>query len=339
MRQLNDIGTQMESFHYEPQAQTHKQGVKRVAAYCRVSTLAEEQDLSFETQCGYYRKKIENNPEMELVGIYGDQGFSGLEASRRKEFQRMIADCEAGKIDMVLVKSISRFSRNAADCLDTLKKLKEHGITVIFEKENLNSTDPRTEMILSIFSSIAQNESCSHSENLRWAMKKRAEIGDPIRQACYGYRTVKKKGDKYRRWVIVEEEAKRVRYIFSLAYQGYTPTEILRKMKELEETEGTGMVWGFARVNGILRNEAYRGDILFGKSVKPDYLTKKQVPNKGQAEQFYMEGHHEPIVDPVLFDTIQEYLAAGYLDGSNKPTRKKWLKEHPEILKRRESAR
>lgn len=336
MKQLNDI--KMESFHYEPKVQVHKQGKKRVAAYCRVSTLAEEQDLSFETQCGYYEKLIANNPGMELVGIYGDQGFSGLEASHRKEFQRMLSDCEAGKIDLILVKSISRFSRNTVECMEILKKLKERGITVIFEKEGLNSTDPQTEMILSIFSSIAQNESCSHSENLRWAMRERAKMGDPIRPACYGYRNVKNKGDKHRHWEINEEEAKRVRYIFSLAYQAYTPTEILKKINEYEVTEGTGTVWHFTKVRTILCNEAYRGDILFGKSVKPDYLSKKQVPNKGQAEQFYMEKHHEPIIDPALFDTIQEYLAAGYLDGSNKPTRKKWLREHPEILMRREQA-
>ena len=337
MRQLNDI--QMETFHYAPKVQVHKQGRKRVAAYCRVSTLAEEQDLSFETQCDYYEKLIANNSEMELVGIYGDQGFSGLEASHRKEFQRMLEDCDAGKIDLILVKSISRFSRNAVECLETLKKLKEHGITVIFEKENLNSADPQTEMILSIFSSMAQNESCSHSENLRWAMKKRAEMGDPIRQAWYGYRNVKEKGGKRRHWEINEEEARRIRYVFSLAYQAYTPTEIVKKINEFEEAEGTGTVWLFGRINSMLRNEAYRGDILFGKMVKPDYLSKKEVVNKGQAEQYYIEGHHEPIVDPELFDTIQEYLAAGYLDGSNKPTRKKWLKEHPEILLRREQAK
>ena len=328
---------QMESFHYEPKVQEHKQGRKRVAAYCRVSTLDEEQELSFETQCGYYQKLIGNDPQMELVGVYADQGFSGCEASHRKEFQRMIADCEAGKIDLIMVKSISRFSRNTVECLGILKNLKEREVTVLFEKEGLNSMNPQTEMILTIFSSIAQNESCSHSENLRWAMRQRAEMGDPIRPACYGYRNVKNKGDKHRHWEINEEEARRVRYIFSLAYQAYTPTEIVKKLNEFEEKEGSGKVWRFGGIKGILNNEAYRGDILFGKTVKMDYLTKKQVANKGQAEQFYMEEHHEPIVDPKLFDTVQEYLAAGYLDGSNKPTRKKWLREHPEVLKRRET--
>lgn len=336
LNQLKKKDVQIESFHYAPKVKVHEKGTKRVAAYCRVSTLDEEQDLSFETQCSYYEQLIENDPNMELVGIYGDQGFSGLEASHRKEFQRMIADCEEGKIDVILVKSISRFSRNTIECLEILKKLKEQGINVIFEKEGLNSMDPRTEMILSIYSSIAQNESSSHSANLRWAIRQRAEVGDPIRPACYGYRNVKSEGDQHRHWEINEEEARRVRYIFDLAYQGYTPTEILKKMIEFEEKEETGFVWRFTRVRSILSNEAYRGDILFGKRVSLDYLNKKQVKNVGQAEQFYMEEHHEPIVDPELFDTVQEYLAAGYLDGSNKPTRKKWLREHPEILERRE---
>ena len=153
---------------------------------------------------------------MTLVGIYGDQGFSGLRIDKRKEFQRLIADCEAGKIDLVMVKSISRFSRNTVDCIEYLKRLKKHGVTVLFEKEGLNSMDPQTEMILSIYASMAQSESCSHSENIRWARKRRDEIGDPIRVAPYGYKRVRKAGESRNQWVVNEPEAKRVRMSFSI---------------------------------------------------------------------------------------------------------------------------
>ena len=224
---LNIQEGQTETFHYEPASVgERKEGLKRTAAYCRVSTLAEEQELSFETQKNYYSELIAKDPNMILVGIYGDQGFSGLHADNRKEFQRLIADCEADKIDVVLVKSISRFSRNTVECQKYLQRLKEHGVAVLFEKEGLNSMDPQTDMILSIYASMAQAESCSHSENLRWALKQRAEMGNPARCARYGYRIRKKPGDSFSYWEIQEEEAKRIRYIFSLAYQGYAQKEI-----------------------------------------------------------------------------------------------------------------
>ncbi|MBR2748326.1 MAG: recombinase family protein, partial [Firmicutes bacterium] len=281
---LNIQEGQTETFHYEPTGGvTQKDGVRRVAAYCRVSTLAEEQELSFETQSAYYKGLIEKDPTMVLVGIYGDQGFSGLHASRRKEFLRLITDCEANKVDMVLVKSISRFSRNTVECREYLERLKKHGVAVLFEKEGLNSMDPQTDMILSIYSSMAQSESCSHSENIRWAKQRRAELGDPIRMACYGYRIQKKPGDAYRYWVIQEEEAERVRYLFSLAYQGYAMKEI-REMLNNREAAAGREAWTRDRIQMVLRNEAYRGDILTNKTVVLDYLTKKSVRNQGQVE-------------------------------------------------------
>ena len=331
---LNIQEGQTETFHYEPTVVTQKDGVRRVAAYCRVSTLAEEQELSFETQSAYYKGLIEKDPTMMLVGIYGDQGFSGLHASRRKEFLRLIADCEADKVDMVLVKSISRFSRNTVECREYLERLKKHGVAVLFEKEGLNSMDPQTDMILSIYSSMAQSESCSHSENIRWAKQRRAELGDPIRVACYGYRIQKKPGDSYRYWVIQEDEAERVRFIFSLAYQGFTTREITQKLNEREQAIGQE-TWTPQRVTLALANEAYRGDILTNKTVILDYLTKKAVRNKGQVEQYYLEQHHDPIVKPEIFDTVQDYMKQGFLNGRNKQLRAAWFTEHPEVLLRR----
>ena len=332
---LNIQEGETETFHYEPTGGvTQKVGVRRVAAYCRVSTLAEEQELSFETQSAYYKGLIEKDPTMVLVGIYGDQGFSGLHASRRKEFLRLIADCEADKVDIVLVKSISRFSRNTVECREYLERLKKHGVAVLFEKEGLNSMDPQTDMILSIYSSMAQSESCSHSENIRWAKQRRAELGDPIRMACYGYRIQKKPGDAYRYWVIQEEEAERIRYLFSLAYQGYAIKEIYEMQNKREAAAGRE-AWTRGRIQMALRNEAYRGDILTNKTVVLDYLTKKNVRNQGQVEQYYLEQHHDPIVAPEIFDTVQDYLKQGFLNGRNKQLRATWMQEHPEVLMRR----
>ena len=334
---METVKTKVESFHYDPEIKAKQDGVKRVAAYCRVSTLAEEQELSFETQRMFYEQLIERDPTMMLVGIYGDQGFSGLRTEKRKEFKRLIADCEAGKIDLVLVKSVSRFSRNTVDCIEYLKRLKKHGVTVLFEKEGLNSMDPQTEIILSIYASMAQSESCSHSENIRWSRKRRDEIGDPIRIAPYGYRRVRKGKMARNEWIICEPEAKRVRLLFQMAYQGYSTKEIREALNRLEEKEGSTRFWGKYRVLGVLRNEAYRGDLLTNKTITMDYLHPKTMKNRGQMEQFYIEQHHEPLVDPEVFDTVQEYFRDGFLNSQHYLKREAWFIEHPEILKRREN--
>ena len=334
--QLNLAEGQSETFHYEPpMPAAWKDGVRRTAAYCRVSTLSEDQGLSFDTQCGFYMDMIERDSTMELVGIYADQGFSGLNASRRKEFQRLIADCKAGKIDLVLTKSISRFSRNTVECIEYIKELKEYGVEILFEKEGMSSLDSRMEMILSIYASMAQHESCSHSENLRWARRRQAEMGDPVRGACYGYRTEKRPGGKTKHWVIHEEEAKRIRLIFSSAYQGYSYKEILERVNQMEEELGTGIRWTKERVRFALAREAYKGDILTDKKVTLDYLTKKAVKNTGQVDQYYLEQHHEPIVAPEIFDAVQEYREKNYLSANHRLLRQRWFEEHPEVLQRR----
>mgnify|MGYP002624160251 FL=1 len=314
-----------ETFHYEPPKKLKRlNGKKRAAAYCRVSTLSEDQELSFDSQVSYYTEMIGRNPDLVLVGIYGDHGFSGLDMSRRKEFQRMLADCEAGLIDIIYVKSISRFSRNAADGLAVMKRLKDLGICVLFEKEGLDSTDPTTEMVLNLYATMAQNESCSLSQNISWAYMRRAQMGNPSRSACFGYRIEKNPGDSFRHWVICEDEAKIVRHIFTMAYQGYTLCEIMRTTP-----------FGRERIKSILQNEAYRGDLLTHKSVQMDYVTKKTIQNYGQHEQVFIEEHHPPIVDPAVFDEVRQYLQGGYLNANSPAQRKTWFAEHPEILARR----
>ena len=231
-----------QAFHYEPAVKVSPTpGIKRTAAYCRVSTLYEEQELSFESQKDFYLNYINADSGMMLAGIYGDQGFSGLGSRQRKEFQRLMEDCEAGKIDQILVKSVSRFSRNTSECMKYLHRLKELGIGVFFEKEELNSLDPRMEMILGIYASIAQNESCALSENVRWAKHRMAELGDPDRMARYGYR--KEKTGSQHKWIIHEEEAKRVRLMFQWAYQGYSTAEITRMLNDYETKHGGDPSW------------------------------------------------------------------------------------------------
>ena len=333
---LNIQAGQTETFHYEPAAQSGKNGgKKRAAAYCRVSTLAEEQELSFDTQRDYYTDLIGRDPEMILVGIYGDQGFSGLQSKQRREFQRMLADCEAGKIDVIFVKSLSRFSRNTVECMDYLQRLRDLGIAVFFEKEGMNSLDLQAQMALSIYASIAQNESCSLSENTRWARRQRAEMGDPVQKCCYGYRAVRQTGEIRRKWVIQEDEARRIRLMFALAHQGYSFMEIQKELNQYEAQQRSGVVWTSDRVRGALKREAYRGDILTDKMVTLDYLKKKVVKNTGQVDQFYIEQHHDPIVEPAVYDEVQEYLREGLLNGRNSQMRKNWFITHPEVLSRR----
>ena len=280
----------------------------RVAAYCRVSTLMEEQELSYESQCAYYENLIGSKENMELVGIYGDQGFSGLHAEKRPEFQRLIADCTAGKVDLVMVKSISRFSRNTIDCQKYLRLLKEHGVTVFFEKEGLYSTDPQCELILKLLAAAAQEESNSISQTIKWANEKNCESGYPTRTCCYGYVKAKRQtGDKHI-WLIDEEKAKRIRLMFELADKGQNACEIAKTLREYEEEHGVTARWTASNVRARLQNEAYKGDLLTGKTYTPDILSGKRMKNNGQSPQYYIEEHHEPIVSPVLFDRVQRNI-------------------------------
>lgn len=280
----------------------------RVAAYCRVSTLMEEQELSYESQCAYYENLIESRENMELVGIYGDQGFSGLHAEKRPEFQRLIADCTDGKVDLVMVKSISRFSRNTIDCQSYLKLLKEHGVTVYFEKEGLYSNDPQCELILKLLAAAAQEESNSISQTIKWANEKNCESGYPTRTCCYGYVKAKRHTGEKHIWVIDEEKAKRIRLMFELADKGQNAREIAKSLREYEEEHGVTARWTASNVRSRLQNEAYKGDLLTGKMYSPDILSGKRMKNNGQSPQYYIEEHHEPIVSPALFDRVQRNI-------------------------------
>lgn len=302
--------------HHEPeQIAEPNDGKLRVAAYCRVSTLSEEQELSFETQCSYYRSMLENSSDRILVGIYADQGMSGLRMENRTDLQRMLEDCRKGLIDMVITKSVSRFSRNMSECQRTVDELNRLGIRIVFEKENIDTSDPASAFFLNILASLAQEESNSLSQNLRWSNYHNSEKGTPTRMACYGYRRAIRNGVVTKDWEIVPEEAEMIRQAFDFALKGYCYKNLVKKMNDLEAERGGTGKWTYGRLYYTLRNEAYKGDILTNKVVKPDYISKKMFRNRGEYTQFYIEGHHEPIVQPEVFDQVGEMIRNGKLDS------------------------
>lgn len=304
------------TIHHEPmQFAKSDDGKLRVAAYCRVSTLSEEQELSFETQCSYYRSMLENSTDKTLVGIYADQGFSGLMMENRSNLQRMLADCRNGLIDMVITKSVSRFSRNMSECQRTVEELRKLGIRIVFEKENIDTSDPASIFFLNILASLAQEESNSLSQNLRWSNYYNSEKGTPTRMACYGYRRIIRNGVMTKDWEVVPEEAEMIRKVFSFALKGYCYKNLAKKMNELEAERGGTGKWTYYRLYSTLSNEAYKGDILTNKTVKPDYISKKTFRNRGEFTQFYIEGHHEPIVEPEVFDKVGEMIRNGVFDS------------------------
>ncbi|MCD8075194.1 MAG: recombinase family protein [Lachnospiraceae bacterium] len=290
-------------------------GKTRVAAYCRVSTMTDEQEGSIETQKQAYEKMIRENPDYELAGIYADRGISGGSTKKRVQFQKMMQDCRDGKVDLVLTKSISRFARNLADTLECIRELKELGIPVHFDREGIDTMDPSSDMLLGMLAAVAQEEINNLSQNVKWANDKSCSKGNPKSAASYGYRKYMD-GDTCV-WEICEPEAKRIRLAFDMAERGEVIWKIVKALQELEDAEGTGMVWERGRLKGYLRNEVYLGNIVTGKYVTVDCLHKKLVKNKGDHPMYHLEGHHEAIVSKEQFDRVQENLK----NGVNNPSR------------------
>lgn len=279
----------------------------RVAAYCRVSTLQEQQETSYDAQVNYYREKIENNPSWKLAGIYADDGKSATSTKNRSNFQAMIEDCMAGKIDMVITKSISRFARNTVDSLMNIRKLKEKNIAVFFEKEGINTLDGSGELLVTILSSQAQEESRNISENCHWGIVRKFESGKVIvnHSKFLGYTK-----DKDGNLVIIPEEADLVRRIFRLFLEGNSSY----KIKQILEADGiltvTGKtVWQATVIDKMLSNEKYMGDALMQKTYTVDFLTKKKVINKSIVPQYYIEDNHEAIIPKELYQRVQEEKA------------------------------
>jgi site-specific DNA recombinase len=275
----------------------------RVAAYCRVSTDQEDQLHSFASQVEYYTKYINDNPSYEMAGIYADEGISGTNTKKREQFRQMIADCEAGKIDRVITKSISRFARNTQDCLEYSRKLKALGISIYFEKEHINTMDASGEVLFTILSSLAQDESRNISENCKWGIRTKFRKGIP-QIDCTKFLGYDKGEDG--RLVINEEQAVTVRRIYKEFLEGYNPFTIAKRLNEEGISTGTGRTkWYVSGVLGILRNEKHKGDALLQKTYTEDFLTKKMVKNTGQVEQIYVKDSHPAIIDKEQWEAVQ----------------------------------
>lgn len=293
----------------------------RVAAYCRVSTELEEQESSYEAQVEYYTRKIQETDNWKMAGIYADDGKSATNTKKRDDFNAMIKDAMDGKIDMILTKSVSRFARNTVDSLLTIRKLKEKNVAVVFEKEGVNTMDGTGEILITILSSLAQEESRNISENTRWGVVRRFENGKMIvnHNKFMGY-TKNENGTL----VIVPEEAEIVRLIFRLYLEGYSAKKISLYLEEKGIKTATGQdKWHDSVIFKMLRNEKYMGDALLQKTYTVDFMTKKKVINKGLVPQYYVEDDHEPIIPKELFYRVQEELVRRAAMNKSAVTRKK----------------
>lgn len=276
---------------------------RRVAGYARVSTDKDEQFSSYEAQIDYYKKFILEHDDWTFVDIYTDEGISGLSTKKRDGFNRMVKDALKGKIDLIVTKSVSRFARNTVDSLTTIRQLKEKNVEVFFEKENIWTFDGKGELLITIMSSLAQEESRSISENTTWG--KRKQFADGRASIGFGSFLGYDRGPNGE-FVINEEEAEIVRLIYRLFLEGENCTAIARRLNEEHiPTPAKRQTWGNAVVRSILRNEKYMGDALLQKTYSENYLTKKQVKNDGVLPQYYVENHHEGIVSKEIFKEVQ----------------------------------
>ena len=280
---------------------------KKVAAYARVSMQSERMLHSLSAQVSYYSGLIQKNPDWEYAGVYADNFISGTNTVKRDEFKRMLADCEAGKIDIILTKSISRFARNTVDLLETVRHLKDLGVEVRFEKERIHSMDGDGELMLTILASFAQEESRSISENTTWGQRKR--FADGKASVAYkrflGYDRGPNGG-----FVVNQKQAKTVKLIYKLFLDGLTCHAIAKELTERKlPTPGGKAVWSQSTVRSILTNEKYKGDALLQKEFTVDFLQKKTKKNEGEVPQYYVEGNHEAIIDPATFDYVQAEMA------------------------------
>lgn len=273
---------------------------RRVAAYARVSMETDRLNHSLSAQISYYSELIQRNPEWEYAGVYADSFISGTSTKNRTEFQRMIADCEAGKIDIILAKSISRFARNTVDLLETVRYLKGIGVEVRFEKENISSTSSSGEVMLSILASFAQEESVNISNNVKWGTRKRFEQGIPNGHfRIYGYRW------ECDQLVIVPEEAAIVRRIFQNFLDGKSRLETEREFAAEGITTRGGCRWEDSNLKVVLTNITYTGNMLLQKEFIESPLTHRRKKNRGELPQYWVENTHEAIIDKATFDYVQ----------------------------------
>lgn len=274
---------------------------KKVAAYARVSMESERLQHSLSAQVSYYSGLIQKNPAWEYAGVYADDGITGTKTNDRTEFNRMLADCEAGKIDIILTKSISRFARNTVDLLNTVRHLKELGISVQFEKERIDSLSEDGELMLTLLASFAQEEIRSLSDNVKWGTIQRFKQGIPNGKFnIYGYKWV---GDKL---AVIPEEAKIVRFMYREYMKGASRIEIGRMLMEQGIYTRQGYQWVDSNVKVILTNITYTGNMLFQKECCLDPITKQRKKNHGELPQYFVEDTHEAIIPMDEWQAVQE---------------------------------
>ena len=279
---------------------------KKVAAYARVSVDSERMHHSLSAQVSYYSSLIQKNPEWEYAGVYADYGISGTRIKKRQEFQRMLEDAEAGQIDVILTKSIQRFARNTLDLLRTVRHLKEIDVEVWFEKENIWTLDAKGELLITIMSSLSQEESRSISENVTWGHRKR--FADGKVSVGFSHFLGYNRGPDGN-LVVNKEQAETVKLIYRLYLSGYTFHSIAKKLTEQKIPTPAGCkIWRPNTVRSILMNEKYKGDALLQKKFTVDFLTKKSKRNEGEVPQYYVQNNHEAIISPQVFDLVQEEM-------------------------------
>lgn len=279
----------------------------RVAAYCRVSTDDADQLNSYNAQKRYYTEYINANPKWRLVDIYADEGITGTLVKKREDFLRMIKDCERGKIDMIITKSVSRYARNIVDSLSYLRKLKKMGIGIFFEEQNLDSLKEDTETYIGIYSVMAQAESENISANIKWGITKRMENGTYCcNMNMYGYRRDK----QTKKVIIIPEEAQTVKKVFSLFLDGYSTRQIcLYLEKNNIKTFSGNSKWNQSAITKMLQNEKYAGDILYQKTYRVDGISKQTKVNRGERNKYLVKNSHPAIIDRDTFQRVQSEFA------------------------------
>lgn len=295
---------------------------QKVAAYIRVSTSNEEQLISLEAQRRHYKTLIEKNDEWQLVDIYSDEGITGTKKDRRPELLRLISDCEKGKIDFILTKSISRFARDTIDCLELVRKLMDLGVHIYFEKENINTNSMESELMLSILSSLAENESVSLSENSKWSIRQRFKRGTyKLSYPPYGY-------DYIDEQVIVnEKQAQVVKRIFNSVLAGMGTERIARQLNEEGIPTKRNGNWTGSTIRGIVKNEKYTGDVLLQKTFTDEHFNRKV--NQGELDQYLIENHHEAIITHADFEAAKRMLEYQASQKNVAAGSRKYLNRYP----------
>lgn len=299
-----------------------EQAKLRVAAYCRVSTDSDEQLESLDTQIKHYESYINANPEWEFAGVYYDEGITGTKKEKRPELLRMIADCESIKIDLIVTKSISRFARNTTDCLELVRKLLDLGVFIYFEKENINTGSMESELMLSILSGLAENESFSIAENNKWAIKRRFQNGTyKISYPPYGYDNVD--GEM----IINKSQAEIVRLIFSEILAGKGTNKIADDLNRRKIPTKKGGRWTSTTILGMVGNEKYTGDIVFQKTYTDEHFNRHN--NHGEKDQYLIQNHHEPIISHEEFEAAQDIIEQRGKEKRLEKQSKKYQNRYP----------